>query len=265
MTGSPRRLRRALAYARHGWPVFPCRPGRKEPATPHGFKDATTDPGRITGWWPATRTERRHRHRRTRARRPRRRRPARPAADTPPSAGSSAPGCSKAPAPSSRTPSGGLHAYYAGTGQRSGQLPGHHLDFKAAGGYVLAPPSHVGGKPYRLVQHRGRPAAGSTGPRVTLLDPPQQQPQRPQAARPSAEPRPAGRLGRPASPRATGTPACSGPPAAPPKPTAPPTSARWPRQPASRAARSGRSSGPSPPPARPARAALSSPTTRPRR
>lgn len=49
-------LARALAYARHGWPVFPCRPGRKEPDTAHGFKDATIDPGRITAWWSGNRT-----------------------------------------------------------------------------------------------------------------------------------------------------------------------------------------------------------------
>ena len=37
-------LRQALAYARRGWPVFPCLPGQKVPATRHGFRDATTDP-----------------------------------------------------------------------------------------------------------------------------------------------------------------------------------------------------------------------------
>ncbi|MCP4640085.1 MAG: DUF3987 domain-containing protein [bacterium] len=39
----------ALVYARHGWPVFPCR--GKRPATPHGFKDATTDVDAIREWW----------------------------------------------------------------------------------------------------------------------------------------------------------------------------------------------------------------------
>lgn len=41
----------ALGYARCGWPVFPCRPGAKEPATRHGFRDASTDAGQIRHWW----------------------------------------------------------------------------------------------------------------------------------------------------------------------------------------------------------------------
>ena len=49
-----------------------------------------------------------------------------------------------------RTPSGGLHAYFTGSVQRNGHLAAHHLDFRSRGGYVLAPPSRVGGKPYEL-------------------------------------------------------------------------------------------------------------------
>ena len=49
------------------------------------------------------------------------------------------------------TPSGGLHLYFTGTDQASGRLASHHLDFKAVGGYVLAPPSRVDGKQYRLL------------------------------------------------------------------------------------------------------------------
>ena len=36
---------------RRGWPVFPCQPGQKIPATPHGYRDATTDPEQITDWF----------------------------------------------------------------------------------------------------------------------------------------------------------------------------------------------------------------------
>lgn len=41
----------ALRYAKASWPVFPCKPGAKVPATPNGFKDATTDTGIIDAWW----------------------------------------------------------------------------------------------------------------------------------------------------------------------------------------------------------------------
>jgi hypothetical protein len=44
-------LARALAYARRGWAVFPCKPGEKIPATAHGCKDATTDEATIIKWW----------------------------------------------------------------------------------------------------------------------------------------------------------------------------------------------------------------------
>jgi hypothetical protein len=41
----------ALWYAEKSIPVFPCKPGRKEPLTPNGHKDASTDPERIRAWW----------------------------------------------------------------------------------------------------------------------------------------------------------------------------------------------------------------------
>lgn len=41
----------ALLYASWGWPVFPCAPGLKRPATEHGLNEATTDVDQITDWW----------------------------------------------------------------------------------------------------------------------------------------------------------------------------------------------------------------------
>jgi hypothetical protein len=40
----------AFAYAAHGIAVFPAN-AAKEPLTPNGFKDATTEPEIIKGWW----------------------------------------------------------------------------------------------------------------------------------------------------------------------------------------------------------------------
>jgi hypothetical protein len=49
-------LDQALAYAAHGWPVFPCHWDggprlRKTPLTRNGFKDASRDPQAIQQWW----------------------------------------------------------------------------------------------------------------------------------------------------------------------------------------------------------------------
>jgi hypothetical protein len=41
----------ALALARKGIAVFPCRPREKRPATENGLKDATTDRPTIERWW----------------------------------------------------------------------------------------------------------------------------------------------------------------------------------------------------------------------
>lgn len=59
-----------------------------------------------------------------------------------------------------RTPSAGLHLYYPGTAQRSGTVRGQHLDFRAQGGYVVAPPSQASGAPYVVVKHE--PSSGRT-------------------------------------------------------------------------------------------------------
>jgi Bifunctional DNA primase/polymerase, N-terminal len=146
-------LRHALAYAARGWPVFHCQAGRKIPATMHGYRDATTDEQQITAWFANH-----------------------PDANLAIATGAPGPdvldvdqhgpagngyaasatlrhaGMLDGAAAYVRTPSGGLHAYFTGSAQRNGHLPAHHLDFRSRGGYVLAPPSRVDGKPYRLIR-----------------------------------------------------------------------------------------------------------------
>jgi hypothetical protein len=142
-------LRQALAYARRGWPVFPCLEGQKAPATRHGYKDATTDPEQITGWFGRD-----------------------PGLNVAIAAGAPGPdvldidvhgaagngyaalgrlhcaGLLEGAYGYVRTPSGGMHIYFTGTAQHCGHLTAHHIDFRSAGGYVLAPPSQVDGHPY---------------------------------------------------------------------------------------------------------------------
>ena len=167
-------LRQALAYARRGWPVFPCLPGQKIPATPHGYRDATTDRAadhRLVR--PPPRLEPGHRHRRPRPRRPGRR-PARPSRQRlpPPSPGSATPGCWTAPAAYVRTPSGGLHAYFTGSDQRNGHLPAHHLDFRSARRLRPGPalpdrrpaPTSSSGHPAATAAWTGPPSPGSCNP-----------------------------------------------------------------------------------------------------
>ena len=52
-----------------------------------------------------------------------------------------------------RTPSGGSHLYFAGDQQGNGSMPRHGLDLRGRGGYVVAPPSTSGDRPYAVV-HR---------------------------------------------------------------------------------------------------------------
>lgn len=52
LEGPPKLAAAAHWYAATcGWPVFPLRPGTKTPATPNGFRDATTDLDRIHRYW----------------------------------------------------------------------------------------------------------------------------------------------------------------------------------------------------------------------
>lgn len=77
-----------------------------------------------------------------------------------------------------RTPHGGLHVYFTGSSQSSGRLPSHHLDFKAAGGYVVAPPSQVNGRPYYLARQAEPSSQLSWATVAAILDPQTDRPAR---------------------------------------------------------------------------------------
>jgi Bifunctional DNA primase/polymerase, N-terminal len=149
----------AVRYAGAGWPVFPCKPDAKEPATRHGVLDAETDPQTVTRWWS--------RH---------------PDANVAIATGAPGPTvldvdiangkpgheslnevirASLVPSPMAliRTPSGGSHLYFEGDAQGNGSMPKHGLDLRGKGGYVVAPPSTVGGRPYVVVSHSAVPAS----------------------------------------------------------------------------------------------------------
>jgi hypothetical protein len=172
-------LAAALRYAMANWPVFPCVPGEKVPATRHGFLDATTDPGKITWWWS-------HNPGRNVAIATGRPGPDVLDVDVRADGNGFAPfnrlrreGLLDGACAYVRTPSGGLHAYFAGSEQGNGRLPAHHLDFRSRGGYIVAPPSQVGDRAYELLKHQ-EGQAGLDWARVTqLLDPqPQHRPDR---------------------------------------------------------------------------------------
>jgi hypothetical protein len=86
-----------------------------------------------------------------------------------------------------RTPGGGMHAYFAGTDQRSGKITGQHLDFRARGGYVVAPPSAVAGRRYEVVQHQPSDATVDFAAIRGLLEP-QRAPGRAQPGREGERP-----------------------------------------------------------------------------
>lgn len=134
-------LGEALRLARLGYTVFPCRAGEKIPATPHGLHDASIDHDQIHGWW--------------------KRWPNANVAvattgvvvidiDT---ADHRYPGRKMPPAgPKNLTPRGGRHYWFrrpAGKAWRcsAGQLA-EQVDVRTDGGYVVVPPSVVGGKSY---------------------------------------------------------------------------------------------------------------------
>lgn len=140
-------LEAALGYAELGYPVFPCAPGAKAPITEHGLYDATTDPDRIERWWQRTPTAN----------------VAIPTTgllvvDVDPAGqdwlrgregleGELAVGAVQ------DTPRGGAHYFFrAPPGvelRNTAAQISRGVDTRATGGYVLAWPSVVDGKPYR--------------------------------------------------------------------------------------------------------------------
>jgi Bifunctional DNA primase/polymerase, N-terminal len=160
----------ALAAARRGWPVFPLRAGQKRPRAELTDWEAraTIDPGRITAWW--------------------RRHPddniaiatgpaglvvvdldlARPGEPHPPELPDARGGIDTFAALASRhryvpgstwtvcTASSGRHLYFrapptGGPWRNTAGRAGWHIDTRAAGGYVVAAGSTVGGRPYKLI------------------------------------------------------------------------------------------------------------------
>jgi hypothetical protein len=130
--------RAARAYAARGYPVFPCAAHGKKPITRRGLKDATADARRVRDWWHLW-----------------------PTANVAIRTGdvfdvldvdgdegldelSRLAGGDDAVipcGPCARTPRGGAHLYFepSGLGNKASFAPG--LDWRGAGGYVIAPPS----------------------------------------------------------------------------------------------------------------------------
>ena len=137
----------ARRFAEAGIPVFPCGAGGKRPLPgSSGFHDATTDPGRVAGWW---------------GRFPN----ANVAIPTGKASGvvvvdvdvhaingfeafgrARAAGLLPIPLAVVRTPSGGMHLYYPAheaMEQRSWQAGKVGIDCRGDGGYIIVPPSRV--------------------------------------------------------------------------------------------------------------------------
>jgi len=148
----------ACRLARLGFPVFPCREGGKEPATPHGFKDATTSIDRLAEWWAVSddgNTRPLNLGLRT----------GRASGvwvlDLDGPEGLETLACLEqehGPLPDTvtvGTPSGGRHLYFRlpeGLGVRCATRVFPGVDVRGEGGYVLVPPSRVGDRCYRWVR-----------------------------------------------------------------------------------------------------------------
>lgn len=187
----------AAGYALLGWPVFPLAPGGKIPLyhSPHprgsgarracrgecgryghGVLDATTNPEVIRQWWtrqPQANIGIATGH------------PGPDVVDIDVKAG--APGLSTwrrlgaaGLIPQStmrvRTASGGWHIYYEGTSQGNSTRKKDGIDFRGAGGYVVAPPSTVAGNRYQIEKAALHDNTVDWAAIRTYLDPPRFQP-----------------------------------------------------------------------------------------
>ena len=161
--GAPRDATRsceqALACAERGWPVFPCQPGRKTPATgtatstppPTPTRSASGSPATPGRTWPSPPAPPAPTSSTSTTTAP-------PAAASPPSPGCDAAGLLDGAAARVRTPSGGLHLYFAGSDQRTGHLPASHIDFLRRG--RLRPHPALAGR-RQAVPARSRPSAAT--------------------------------------------------------------------------------------------------------
>jgi len=139
-------LEEALRLAELNFPVFPLIKGRKDPATPHGCKDATTDESAILAWWESN-----------------------PeaniglatdgllvvdvdGAENPWLAGQTERQLDLARAPISQTAGGGRHYLFRyAAGRNSAGKLAEKVDTRGAGGYIVAPPSKVSGREYKWI------------------------------------------------------------------------------------------------------------------
>jgi len=170
----------AHRFADAGWRTFPAEPGGKRPATLHGFLDGTTDHRQIQDWWRSD-----------------------PRFNVAVATGAPGPdvldvdkhkdgdgyaafnqlkraGLVRDPMAIVRTPSGGFHAYYKGTNQRNGHVPGVYVDYRSQGGYVVAPPSRIAGRTYEIARKQPSADTFDWAAAKQVLDPqPERQPYKP--------------------------------------------------------------------------------------
>jgi hypothetical protein len=190
-------LAAALGYAERGWRVHPCAPCGKQPLTRSWTHDASTDPKLIRRWWGQVR----HANIAVACGTP-----GPDVLDVDTKAGRTGlalfeqarrAGLLRGAAALVRTPSGGLHVWFAGSDQPGGAIGADKaLELKARGGYVLLPPSFVVDRDhgyagrYEVLEHRDSAATVDFPAIRRLLDPPPQpkttpaRPRDPNATRP---------------------------------------------------------------------------------